>query len=116
MKKDEAEKNQQNYPHDNVESEIVHNNLFTAAIGNENISNNENNTDYNVGDEEIVHNFELDNNLSPIRKANTAKIIPAEKVSRLKSLPAIPGAKMETKVEPTSSFDKSIKYSAVFSN
>ena len=116
MEKDQAKKNQQDYPHNNVESEIIHNNLFIAVIGNKNIADNENQADYNVGDKKIVHNFDVGKNLSPNNRASTAKIIPKEKVSRLKSLPAIPGAKMETKVEPTSNFDKSIKYSEVFSN
>lgn len=116
MEKNQAEKDQQNYPHNNVESEIVHNNLLTAAIGNDKIADNESQADYNVGDKEIVHKFDLGNNLRPSDRASIAKRIPEEKVSRLKSLPEMPGAKMETKVEPTSSFDKSIKYSEVFSN
>ncbi|MFH1583374.1 MAG: hypothetical protein ABIB72_03615, partial [Candidatus Falkowbacteria bacterium] len=116
MKKNQPEKNQQDYAHDNVESKITHNNLFISAVNDNNIADNENNADYNVSDKEIVHNFELDNNFSPSNRVNTAKIIPEEKVSRLKSLPAMPGAKMETKVEPTSNLDKSIKYSEVFSS
>ena len=89
MKKDETEKDQQNYPHNNVESEIVHNNLFIAVISNKNIADNENNADYNVGDKEIIHKFDLGKNLSPSNRASTTKRIPEEKVSRLKSLPAL---------------------------
>ncbi|MBI2459605.1 MAG: hypothetical protein HYV53_03580, partial [Parcubacteria group bacterium] len=116
MKKNQTKKNQQNYTHNNIENKIAHNNLFIAAVSYNNIADNENNTYYNVGDKKIVHNFELGSNLSPISRVNIAKIIPKEKVSRLKSLPAIPGAKIETKVEPTSNFDRSIKYSEIFSN
>lgn len=90
--------------------------LFIAIFHYNYIADNKNNADYNVSDKEIIHNFYLGKSLSPSARVRIAKIIPAEKVSILKFSPATPGAKMETKVEPTSSFDKSIIYSEVFSS
>ncbi|MCG2809578.1 MAG: hypothetical protein L6275_04555, partial [Candidatus Portnoybacteria bacterium] len=110
--------NNQNNTSDNIKNNIIHNltSLIFATFNNNNIADNEENADDNVGDQQVVHNFVGDAILMPAIKQIIDKNMPTVKVNKLKLSPTPPGTKIEIKVEPTNNLDISIKYSETFSN
>lgn len=107
--------NQQNNTSNNVKKGIGHS-LFPAAFNDNDIADDENNTDDNISEKQIVHIFGEGKTLSPIKKQATASNKPIVNDKRSNLLPVLPGIKIPTNAEPTKSLDMSIKYSDIFSS